>query len=364
MSERQKRRDKQNMWLSLLLWVVLCGGCMWTMLQFAADKTIVIADVSQDQVGLSVGASQIGDTQQDTLTELKLTEAAGMAGSFCVPLPAGIRPENVFMENRYMDRQLWIYVQSSEVDFFDANAIYGDVSSVLRGYTEVSEDTILLKLEMADLMEYRSTLDGNVLTIACNEPKELYDFLVVLDPAGGGSDAEADGSAITEDELALEVARQVQRKFAVPNVRLYLTRTENVEVSEQARVEFVEAVGADLYIRVGAQEDVDNPGTYGVLGCYNEEYFIPGFGNADLADVLTRQVTIVSSNRAEGIIPAAGDSILQSIRIPAAELFLGYLSNPQEEVLLEQEFYQQRLAEGIVSAVGEACERLRQLQEE
>ena len=221
-----------------------------------------------------------------------------------------------------------------------------------------------MKLEMEDVMEYRSTLERNLLTISYGEPHELYDFLVVLDPVGGGSDSGISGYGISEKELALEVARQVRRSFSMSNVELYLTRTEDVEVSGQARMDFVEAVDADLYIRIGAQADAEDPDAYGVQTYYNEEYFIPGFGNVDLADIVTRQVTIASSNRAIGISPAQEESILRSIRIPAVELSLGYLSNPQEEMLLEQEAYRQKLAEGILNAISVACERLEQLREE
>lgn len=364
MNKKKNSVEKRNMRLSLCLWVMLCSVCMAVMLWFDLDKTIVIADVSQDQPGLSVDAGQSGFAGQEALAELELRKTYGILDSFCVPLPAGIRPESVFMENRYMDRELWIYVQSEETDFFEKNALYGDVSSILSGYSEAREDGILLKLEMKDIMEYRSTLDGDVLTVASSTPRELYDFLVVLDPVGGGSDYGIDDYGLLEKELALEVARQVQRSFSMSNVRIYLTRTEDVEITEQARVEFTEAVRADLYIRLSARKDAQNPDTYGIQGYYNEEYFIPGFGNADLADVLTRQVTISSSNRAVGIFPAAGDSILRNIKVPAAELSLGYLSNSQEEMLLEQEVYRLKLADGILNAVSEVCETLEQLRKE
>lgn len=362
MNKGEKNKEKQNMRLSLCLWTVLCGVCMSVMLWYATNKTIVIADVSQEQAGLSVDTSQAGHGEQDT--ELTLLRNYGMTDSFCVPLPEGIRPENVFMENRYMDRELWIYVQNDEADFYRDNALYGDVSPILGGCSKVWEDGILLKLEMAEVLEYRSTLEGNVLTIACTQPHELYDFLVVLDPMGGGDETGIDDYDISEKALALEVARQVQRNFSLSNVRLYLTRTEDVEVSEQARLEFTEAVGADLYIRIGAQADVENRDVYGIQGRYNEEYFIPSFGNVDLADIVTTQVTIASSNRAVGIFQAAEDSILRDIKVPAMELLLGYLSNPQEEALLEQEVYRQKLAEGILSAVREACKKIEELREE
>lgn len=347
---------------TLFLMVVLCSSCVPVMVWLNAKKPSLVTDMEQS--GLPIETDQSGHVDQHALIELTIRRSYGMPDAFCVPLPSGIGPENIFTENRYMDRELWIYVQGGEADFYGENALYGDVSSVLGGYCQGREDGILLKLEMEDVMEYQSTLEGNVLTIACGEPHELYDLLVVLDPVGGGSDLGISGYGISEKELSLEVARQVQRSFSMSNVRLYLTRIEDIEISDQARVEFAEAIDADLYIRIGAQADTEDLDAYGVQGYYNEEYFIPDFGNVDLADIVTRQVTIACSNRALGIAPAPEDSILRNIRIPAVELSLGYLSNSQEELLLEQEAYRQKLAEGILNAISEACERLELLREE
>lgn len=358
MNKKERNTEKQNMRLSLWLWVTLCGISMSVMLWYAANKTIVIADVSQEQAGLSMNAQ--GYAGEDNGAALILQRTYSMLGSFCIPLPKGIKPENVVMENRHMDRELWIYVQSDETDFYEKNALYGDVGRIMEGYSEVRESGLLLRLKMTDVLEYKSTMEGNTLTIACQNPHDLYDFLVVLDPVGGGSDIGTDGYGISEKDLALEVARQVQRNFSISNVRLYLTRTEDVEVSAEERVGLAEAIRADLYIRICAGADEENPEAYGIQGCYNSEYFIPGFGNAELADIVTKEVTIASSNRAVGLVAAGEDSILRSIGIPAMELSVGYLSNPQEEALLEQEIYQGKLASGILNGIREACKKLEQ----
>ena len=359
MNKKETNVEKENMRLTMWLWVTLCGVCMSVMLWFGSNKTIVIADMSQEHTGLSVDAELTGDA--DKGSKLVLQRTNNVPNSFCVPLPKGIKPENVVMENRYMSRELWIFVQGVEEDFYQENKIYGDTSCILGGYSKEWESGLLLTLEMEDVLEYRSTMEGNVLTIACSDPRDLYDFLVVLDPVGGGSDAGITGYGISEKELALEVARHVQRNFEMSNVRLYLTRTEDVEVSPEERTALAEAIRADLYIRIGAGADGNDPDAYGIQGYYNGEYFIPGFGNAELADIVTKEVTIASSNRAVGLVPADADSILRSIGVSAMELSMGYLSNPQEEALLKQEAYQGKLASGILNGIREACERLEQL---
>ena len=59
-------------------------------------------------------------------------------------------------------------------------------------------------------------------------------------------------------------------------------------------------------------------------------------------------------------VPAEEDSILREINIPAAQLSAGYLSNGEERDLLRQEAYLEKVAEGVIDAIEEACERLSQ----
>lgn len=354
--------EKINMQISLWMWTVLCVSFMIVMLVFAADKTIVIAEVSQDQTGLGGDVSH--EEHGENEVELILQQTYTMEGSFRIPLSQEIKPENVSMENRYFNQSLWIYIQGGNQDFYKSNVVFGDLSHVLEGCSEPWEDGILLKLEMDGVMEYHSTLEGNTLTIAYSKPHDMYDFVVVLDPAGGGSDSGGEGSSLKEKELTLEIARSVQRQFELQNVRLYLTRVEDMDVESQDRVEFADAVNADLYIRISAWADEEHPETYGILGSYNDVFFIPGYGNAELADTVTKAVTIAASNRAVGLVPATRDSVLRSVKTSAMELAVGNLLNPQEETLLEQEFYKDKLAAGILNAIQEACEAIGQLREE
>lgn len=340
--------------LSLWLWVTLFGVCMAVMLWYGRGKTIVIADLSQDEADLRSGQEE-DDGGRNALI---LQQEDGAPGCFRVPIPKGVKPEQVVIENRYTDRELWICIQSQDPSVYGETPVSGDVSRIREGFLQVRESDLLLRLKMDGVMEYRSTMEGNGLTVECYDPHEAYEYLVVLDPAGGGNDGGTDPGDGCGEELPLEVAKRVQRCLDMPEVKVYLTRSEDVEVSEQDRVGLWEALHADLYIRLSVSADEGNPDLYGILGYYNEEYFIPGFGNVQLADAVTRQTAIASSNLALGLRPAGEDSILLEIAAPAAELSLGYLSNPKERALMQKEDYRDRLAAGIAAGIREACEKL------
>jgi len=350
------KKKNRDMIATCAVWTLLCLTCMAVMMAFALNKTIVIADVSQEQSGVSVSQGQSEQAHPDSL--LAMENAPGVQGSFSVPLPKGIRAENVTVENRYMDRELLLYIQGGDEDFYRENPISGDMSPVLTGLREVQTDGIILRFQMNRVLEYLSTMEGSTLTVKWYEPGELYDYIIVLDPANGGSKSGITDDSLPEKDVVLQVARQVQRQFSIQNTRLYCTGTENVDAESEAGVRLAEEVGADLYIRLSISVDRESADTYGIMGIYNEDYYIPGFGNSALADLLTREVTIFSSNRAAGLKAADEESILKQVRIPAAEVSLGFLSNPQEEYLLGQESYQENLAKGILEALSKAVAAL------
>jgi len=354
------------MWLTLVLWTVLCVTSMCLMLFCSLTKTIVIADAAQE--GAHTDLTSPVEKPFVQTRELNLNRVSGSGGRFYITLPADVKAENIIMENRYWDGELRIRIQSGSPDFYESCAIEGDISTIESGICELKTDGILLRVKMKELLEYRSTMEGKTLVLTFYEPKELYNTIVVLDPAGGGeelgcsgeaipAEAASEGSLLYEKDVTLQVAKLVQKNLSLEGVKVYLARVEDANVSKEERLAFLKESEADFYIRLSADE-AENGERYGIYGEYNSQYYIPEFGNVQLADLLTREVTIASSNRAEGLVPADGDSILMQIKIPAAEVALGYFSNETERELLGQEAYREKLAGGIINTITKACEIL------
>ena len=117
--------------LAIFLMMVLCCSYVLVMIWLNENKPVMIGDVEQPD--LPTETDQDGHADQHSPTELTMRRTYGTSGVFCVPLPAGIRQENIFMENHYMDRELCIYVQGGDTAFYGENALYGDGSPILGG---------------------------------------------------------------------------------------------------------------------------------------------------------------------------------------------------------------------------------------
>ena len=345
----QIRDQQQNRRITLILWLLLGSMSMGIMLRTAAHKTVVISALSQEQGGL------VTENQAERSHEMQLAMAEDRKAEreICIPLETGTKAENVVVENHYMERELWIYVQNGRKSFYREHQLTGDFSLVGNGICEAQNEGVLLRLSMKEILEYHSTLEEGTLKIDFVNPRESYDRIVVLDPVGGGRDRGVADSGCEEKNIALEVARQTAQLLEGSMVKIYLTRTEDTEVAQEVRRSFADWVDADLYLEIGLSADDAQESTYGIRAEYTDEYYLPDFGNVQWADCVTRQVTVASSNRAIGLFPAEEDDILWQLKIPAARISLGYVTNSSERQLLEQESYQKKLAEGIAEAISE-----------
>lgn len=327
------------MLITMILWGIMASVALTAMFYVASRKTIVITDTLVESTELS---------EKDfgmNVSRLLLQADASRDSIICIPLEKGMKAENVVMENRYMEQELWIYLQGADKEFYEQNALYGDVAPVKNGYFEEQRGNVVLKLQMDTVREYRSTMENDVLTIVCYRPGDIYEQIVVADPVGDGNEQ--------GEQIVLQIVKQLQQKNQSETMKIYYTRLEDTEVSKEKRLALLDAVDADLYLGIRVCEDSEHPEYYGIHGWYNGDYFIPEYGNVQWADILTRNVTIAASNRAIGLTQAEEGSILYDIGIPAAEVCVGYLSNKEERSLLTAEEYQGKLAKGMLDAMEE-----------
>lgn len=340
-------------WRTLALWTLLCAGCMAVMLWWAAGKSIVIADTAP---GDPESYAQREDDSPERY-RLTLETADGKPGHFTIPVSPAVHAEQISIENRYTERQLWVYLQGAQASDYRDYVISGDIAPVVGGWAQQQEDMTILKLQMSAIQEYSSVMEENRLYVEYLPPEQCFERIVVLDPRCGGEESGVTANGSREKEVALQIARAVRQQLEGSQIKVYLTRQEDIQVSEEDRILLAREVSADLYVGVSVGEDAEDPERFGTEVWYNGDYFIPGFGNLQLADLLERQVTEAVSGRANGLI-SAQDAILQRLTIPGALVKAGYLTHEREGGLLGQQGYIDRVAEGIVAALRQAFEEM------
>lgn len=337
--------EKFNWRLTAVWWILLFGAAMYLMLMVAANKTIVIADSSY-------GAGQSGQDSFAMQEELTLEAKDLGSGVFLIPLEKNTKAGNVVVENSYMDRELRIFIGGADEQFYASCSVQGDVSVIAQAARETQESGVLLHFRMNSIYEFQTSMDDEMLKIQFFKPHELYKMVVVVDPVQTFLPVTLENGEVQQIDVTEDVCTKLSEQWAMEDVKLYFTRTGNKDLSDAECLKLVNQTEADIFIQLDLAQNED-ASQYGICGRYNANYFMPEFGNVEMADIVARNVTIATDNRAVGLVEAADDNLLQKLQIPAAGVELGYISNEQESNLLAAESYRQKIADGVAAAIKE-----------
>lgn len=353
----QQERQDNLMKRMAVCCLVFVAVAMSAILYYSANKIIVVADVAQDEV-VQENAGSVEDTVVDDKNHIRIDRKSQNTNYFCIPLPEGVKAEEVTIENHYMDKELWVSITPKELagyeEFYASNGVYGNCDNVLEGHIDVEKDRICLRFALTDVFEYHSIFEDSALYVDFMTPKEVFDRIIVIDPAYGQQDTGVTANNIKAKDITLEIARALKAKLDNTDIKVYYTRMDDSNPTAAKRVELAAATKADMLIRIEVSGD-QNTKLYGTETVYNSRFFIPGFGSVELADLLEREVVTAVSGKAGGLLEAGeADAVISNATVPAAAVKVGYLTNGQEFILLQREDYIQRIAEGIYQTILKA----------
>lgn len=355
-------RQNRLMKTTLVYCVLFVAAAMSVMLYYAATKTVGVADLAQDEVVRpSAQRAENASPPHVRENEIVIDRSAQNTNYFCIPMPESVKAEEVVLENHYMDKELWVSITAAQPKdyetFYREKSVYGNCESVTDAGFETEKERICLQFSLDGVYEYRSIFENHILYVAFVPSKEVYEKIIVIDPAYGGEEQGIAVEGILSKDITLDVAKALKAIFDESDIKVYYTRMDDSNPTAETRVELAAATKADMLIRIEVSGD-ENSKIYGTSTVYNSKFFIPGFGNVELADLLEREVVTAISGKARGLIEAAEqDQVVNSATVPAAAVRIGYLTNSQEAILLRREDYIRRIAEGIYNAVVKAYEQ-------
>lgn len=332
----------------MIIWTIgftllLCGGAMAGMLYFAAHKSIAVTEIS------SPGKEYTKESGQDAekVSELHFQKKEEKAEFLFIPLPEGIAAEAVSVENRYLQRELWVYINGGSVDFYRTEALYGNDNAILAGDCRTAENGVVIRLKLKSEYECVSTVGNGRLSVKFCAPDELYSRIAVVDFLPKN---EWEKRVLAGVEDALQAKKtEADTKFYYLGGDAALTDEEKLSLLAEWQPDFL------LQLSIGESE---NASDFGVECYYPAEYFIPGFGNIAFADLLEKQTAEALQTRANGLFAADEDDLLlQTCGIPCGRMQLGYGSNTSEKKQLSEKEQQEKIADAVYAAFGEAWQQ-------
>ena len=217
-------------------------------------------------------------------------------------------------------------------------------------------------------------LQRNLEPLLCDPPLTFStNRVIVIDPGHGGSNTGThsilDGRF--EKEFTLDWALQLAPLLATNGWKVFLTRTNDVDVSLEDRAACAETHHADLFISLhfnSAAPDQKQVGleTYcltptgmsstlvrGYNDFWSEKFSNNAFDAANLQLAVRLHTALLRTGGLEdrGVRRARFIGVLHDQNRPAVLIEGGYLSNPHEAKLIESPEFRQKLAEAIANAL-------------
>ncbi|MCD8367670.1 MAG: N-acetylmuramoyl-L-alanine amidase [Clostridiales bacterium] len=185
--------------------------------------------------------------------------------------------------------------------------------------------------------------------------------ILVLDAGHGGEDGGAVSvSGVAESGINLAIVLKIDALAGLYGVPVVLTRTEDVSLADDAAATLKERKRSDLYNRVALANETPNAcllsihqNNYTSSEVSGAQVFYRNTEEGKTWAVLTqsalREAIDPENDRVATQIP---DSVylLNHVTCPAILVECGFLSNPEEDQLLQSNAYQSSLAATVFSA--------------
>jgi len=242
--------------------------------------------------------------------------------------------------------------------------------SILKNVTVQEVDgsgrgTIIKITTTGDMAKYivgQSTdgCDINILMVGKGQIKARRDNLVVLDPGHGGKDTGARGANINEKDINLKVALKAGELLKQKGIEVEYTRDKDIyleltpgrdEISEIAN-----RLNPGLFVSIHTNSALNSTAqgteTFYYAPVDDDLLFLQQDERKSLAESLQRQL-IAKLKRPNRGVKTKNLAVLRNTTMPSALVELAFISNPEEERLLQQDYFINLAAEAIAEGIAD-----------
>ncbi|MBY7142629.1 N-acetylmuramoyl-L-alanine amidase [Virgibacillus sp. NKC19-3] len=174
--------------------------------------------------------------------------------------------------------------------------------------------------------------------------KTLAGYHFVIDPGHGGKDTGAIGSEVNEKTLTLSTAKKVEEQLHDKGASVTLTRMDDRFIPLEERVQPSNSTDTEAFISLhyNASEDQSVRGVY--------TFYYDGVENQRLASTIQKSL-VDHTNLNDRGTQQADFKVLRDNKQLAVLIELGFISNPEEQKVIQTDNYQENAAKGIVTGL-------------
>ncbi|HOB20092.1 MAG TPA: N-acetylmuramoyl-L-alanine amidase [Candidatus Atribacteria bacterium] len=205
--------------------------------------------------------------------------------------------------------------------------------------------------------------------LPARQPVQMADITIVVDPGHGGIDGGThDNKGLLEKDINLEVGLILRRYLESKGLKVVMTREEDISLEKfstirssryrrdlDARKNIVNNSGGALLVSIHVNARPKYPESRGTI-----VFYYPGSdAGKQLAETVSRSINnkvykqYLNTSDARSRIMTNDFFILRESIIPGCLVELGFITNPEDKRLLQDEKFKQVMAEAIGDGIIE-----------
>lgn len=331
-----------------------------------AVLVLMVAAAILQYYGANARAPEQSDQREGMVSGMELLDAEVskeeqkiLEHQMQLELPQGIGQEQIRVKNDVLQERISIYIPGIDEEYYFEHPLRGSSTHIndLKLGTENREGVIEVTLDR--VYEVEAKVEDSWLYIDFVPPADLYEKVIVIDAGHGGSEPGAVKQGIFEKDLNLAIVLKLKELLDQhPEWKVYYTRTEDVHVSLNDRVQLANLSGANMFISVHNNstrtgEMMDFSGTEVM---YDEDKTGESMGTEQLSNILLEETVAACGSRNLGLALGHSIYIIRTSEVPVALVEVGFMTDPGELGRLNSAEYQQKVAQGIYQGILRAIE--------
>lgn len=176
---------------------------------------------------------------------------------------------------------------------------------------------------------------------------------VVLDAGHGGKDPGANRDDAVEKEITLEIAKMTRDFLEESDYKVGMTRESDEYIDLGNRSKIANERKATVFVSIHCNSSEDDEGK-GVETYYTEQ---KGLEDEILAEMIQESL-IKQTDATDRGIKVANYTVIVRSSMPAVLVEVGFLTDAEENALLQKVEYQEKLAKGISEGIKKYLQSL------
>lgn len=162
-------------------------------------------------------------------------------------------------------------------------------------------------------------------------------------------------TGVYEYQLTLAISQQLQAELEKRGYTVYLTRTSHdVNISNMERAQYATNVGGEIAVRIHAN-GVDNASVSGAMALApsSANPYIAYLADSswNLSKCILDAYCAATGMRNQGVSTSDTMTGINWSTVPVTILEMGYMTNPTDDVNMEDPAYQARMVQGIADGI-------------